>query len=337
VGQLPTRWGWHHSAGAAATALRSVPSQRGQSGTRWTWPPSGRRPLPATPPSVRGATAKPPMLTPPTATTRTAGMPRGRPRTARVPFATARSGGCPIPRGAPPNLAGAGRQGAGVWAACQCELSLSAGAHCDARRVGDVPVARSRWAALRVGAVARARGNFANKSSPGLEPTTCGSPVRSPRPLSHTLTCRPNFPRGRSARPVGGSPPRRGSAPTCRSAARQRGRAAAAATNSAICFWASSQCGLFCWEGSLVDVGSVPEARCRQGAIGKAAVPVWDRARGWAASHRWWAECQSRRRSFGRPPTATGPSPTTPADVGILPWRGGSPTFRGCSPRFGST
>jgi hypothetical protein len=94
VPELPTRWGWTHPGGAAPTALRSVPTPRGQSGTRWTWPPSARPPLPASPPSVRRATAA----------TRTVGTPTGRARTAGAPFATARSDGSPTPRGAPPTL-----------------------------------------------------------------------------------------------------------------------------------------------------------------------------------------------------------------------------------------
>ena len=92
VPELPTRWGWTHPGGAAPTALRSVPTPVGQSGTRGEWPPSARPPLPASPPSVRCATAVP----------RTGGTPTGRPRTARPPFATARSDGYPTPCGVPP-------------------------------------------------------------------------------------------------------------------------------------------------------------------------------------------------------------------------------------------
>ena len=75
-------------------------------------------------------------------------------------------------------LAGLPR-GAHGWAACQCEHSLSAGAHCDARRVGNVPVARPRLAALHVGVVAGGAWELPVKEPPpGFEPGTLRFEVR---------------------------------------------------------------------------------------------------------------------------------------------------------------
>ena len=174
---LPTWWGLTHPVGAAPTALRSVPSLRGQSGTRQTWPPSARPPLPASPPSVRRTTAVP----------RTVRTPTGRMQTAGAPFATARSDGSPIPRGAPPTLPlSTGRaprsKARGPWVGSVLVRALSFGGH-PLRRS---PHRQCPSCAPPLGSAAcgcRRRGAWelpVKEQPPGFEPVTLGFEVRSP-------------------------------------------------------------------------------------------------------------------------------------------------------------